>query len=93
MNRKVFSSKEVADIVMKIIGEIEPIGETHTDDARYINLLTLLGTLDVLINEVLDIAPDIYRSEYSIQRAGREVNDWIKEKHELYENSIGGNDE
>lgn len=93
MNRKVFSSNEVADIVMKIIGEIEPIGEAHTDDARYINLLTLLGTLDVLIDEVLDIAPDIYRSEYSIQRAAREVNDWIKEKHELYENNIGGNDE
>ena len=31
MKRTRFSSDEVADIVFKIVGEIEPVGETNTD--------------------------------------------------------------
>lgn len=30
MYRHVFSSDEVADLVMRVIGEIEPVGETVT---------------------------------------------------------------
>lgn len=90
MFRKVFSSDEVADIVMKLIGEIEPVGETYTDDARFDHLILLLNTLDILIDEVRFILPDIDRHEYSMNRAGQWANKWIKDKHELFDNDIGG---
>lgn len=90
MFRKVFSSDEVADIVMKLIGEIEPVGETYTDDVRYKHLILLLDTLDVLIDEVRFILPNIDRNEYSMNRAGQWASKWIKEKHELFGNDIGG---
>ena len=89
MYRKVFLSDEVADIVMKLIGEIEPVGETHTDDARFDHLILLLDTLDVLIDEVRFILPNIDRHEYSMNRAGQCANKWIKDKHELFGNDIG----
>lgn len=90
MFRKVFSSDEVADIAMKMIGEIEPVGETYTDDARFDHLILLLNTLDILIDEVRFILPDIDRYEYSMQKAGKEVKNWISNKYELFGNDIGG---
>lgn len=90
MYRKVFSSDEVADIVMKVIGEIEPVGETYTDEERINHLILLLNTLDILIDEVRFILPNIDRHEYSMKRAGLWANNWIKDKHELFGNDIGG---
>lgn len=89
MYRKVFSSDEVADIVFKIVGEIEPVGETHTDDARFNHLQTLLNTLDILIDEVTFVLPCENRYEYSMQRAGQEVRHWIKDKHQQFGYNLG----
>lgn len=89
MNRNVFSSDEVADIVFKIVGEIEPVGETHTDDARFTHLQTLLNTLDILIDEVTFVLPCENRHEYSMQRAGQEVRNWIKDKRQQFAYNLG----
>lgn len=89
MFRHVFSSDEVADLVMKVIGEIEPIGETNTDDARLVHLQTLLNTLDILIDEVMiDVLPCESRHEYSMQRAGEEALKWVREKSEQFKEAV-----
>lgn len=93
MGRKIFSSNDVAGLVMKVIGEIEPVGETHADGQRFINLQTLLNTLDILIEEVVFVVPNINCNEYSMQKAGREAYDWIKEKYELFGNYTRGDGE
>ena len=94
MYRKVFSSDEVADIVMKLIGEIEPVGETYEDDARFHHLTLLLSTLDILIDEVRFILPNIERHEFSMNRIGRLANIWFEEKYEMFGNDMRGeNDE
>lgn len=83
--RHVFGSDEVADLVMRVIGEIEPVGETYTDDARLVHLQILLNTLDVLIDEVMiDVLPCESRPEYSMQRAGEEALKWVEEKCEQF---------
>ena len=89
MNRTVFSSDEVADIVFKIVGEIEPVGETNTDNARFSNLQTLLDTLDILIDEVTFVLPCENHYEYSMQRAGQEVRHWIKDKRQQFAYNLG----
>lgn len=89
MYRHVFGSDEVADLVMRVIGEIEPVGETHTDDARLVHLQILLNTLDILIDEVMiDVLPCASRHEYSMQRAGKEALKWAKEKSELFNDFV-----
>lgn len=80
MYRKVFSPNEVADMVFKVVGEIEPVGETYADDARFDHLQTILETLDILIDEVTFVLPCAKRCEYSMQRTGQEVRHWIKDK-------------
>lgn len=93
MFRKVFASEEVADIVMTIIGEIEPVGETNTDDVRINHLRTLLNTLDVLIDEVTFVLPCELRYEWSMKRAGKEVRAWIEEKYRQFGYNLGRGEE
>ena len=89
MNRKRFSSDEVADVVFKIVGEIEPVGETETDNDRFSNLQTLIDTLDILIDEVTFVLPCENRYEESMQRAGQEVRHWIKDKRQQFAYNLG----
>lgn len=93
MNRTGFSSDEVADIVFKIVGEIEPVGETNTDNVRFSNLQTLHNTLDILIDEVTFVLPCEDRYEYSMRRAGKEVRYWIKDKHQQFGYNLGEGEE
>lgn len=93
MYRKVFSSDEVVDIVFKIVGEIEPVGETYIDDARFDHLKTMLDVLDILIDEVTFLLPCENRYEYSMQRAGQEVRHWLKDKCQQFGDNLGEGEE
>ncbi len=89
MYRHVFGSDEVADLVMRMIGEIEPVGETNTDNARFVHLQILLNTLDILINEVTFVLPNERRYEASMKKAGKEVRTWLKEKYRQFGYNLG----
>lgn len=76
--RNFFPSEELADLVFRLIGEIEPVGETHIDDERFCNLQNMLNLLDILIDEVCLILSCEERNEYSMRRAGQEVRRWME---------------
>ena len=69
------------EIVLKLSGPIEPVGETHTDDARFNNLQVLLVLMRELHLEVDRIATENKnRQEFSMARAGKvcdEYLDWL----------------
>ncbi len=88
IHRNFFASEEVADLVFKVIGEIEPVGSTHIDDERFCNLQNLLNTLDILIDEVVFVLPCEERYEYSMKRAGQEVRRWIEDKHRQFASNL-----
>ncbi len=46
---------ELIDIVMKLNGEILPVGETHTDDKRLENLITAEELLMEFIEKIDDV--------------------------------------
>jgi hypothetical protein len=70
---------EIYDVVKKLTGPIVPIGETNTDEVRLNNLLTMLATIDYLINEVRLVAFLADRQEYSIHLAGKTALDYLKD--------------
>ena len=90
--RKRFSSEEISDIVMKLIGEVEPVGETNADNRRYDNLLLLLNTVDILLDEIQFVMPYSEYVEYSMKRAGKEAVKWGKEKREWFNEVVGDED-
>ena len=91
MYRHAFSSDEVADLVMRVIGEIEPVGETNEDEARYVHLQILLKTLDILIDEVTFVAApgETYFLGVVAHKAECEARAWLKEKYRQFGDSLG----
>ena len=65
------------DVVMKLIGAVNPVGETHTDDARFENLKELCGLIDEPAYEVRPLITRKHTCEYSIRRAGEYAEKYI----------------
>ena len=58
------------EIVLRLIGEIEPIGEAAEDEKRYENLKNMCALVDGLIFEIYKVSKNADRYEASIRRAG-----------------------
>lgn len=89
MNRTRFSSEQIADIVMELIGEIEPVGDSAIDDKRFNNLLAVENVMDILFDEIRWASETRNRYEYSMQKIGKNAKDyllakynWLKEQFE-----------
>ena len=85
MSRTRFSDRQLADLIMELNGEVEPVGETNTDNERFNNLLKLQNTVDILLDEIAFIIPNKDRYEFSMHRAGLMAWDWLDEKREWLE--------
>ena len=46
----------VYDIVKKLVGSIEPIGETQTDNVRFENLEYMTTLIELLLTDIDDVA-------------------------------------
>ena len=68
------------EIVKKIIGEINPIGETQTDDERFENLKAMTELVDQLISDIYILAnKNKDRYEFSMSRAGKFADKFLDE--------------
>lgn len=64
-------------VVKKLIGEIEPAGETDTDKKRLENLKQQLELISALLDDLQSIRHHKDRAEYSIKRIGKEADDFL----------------
>lgn len=62
---------DLKEIVMKLNGPIEPVGESHTDEVRLNNLKNLCDLVEDLVGEIQQICPNKDRVEYSMKEAGK----------------------
>lgn len=72
------------DIVNKLIGDINPIGETNTDNARYENLKEMCQLASNLIEQIKHVALKKDSSEYSVKRAANFADKFITETIEIF---------
>lgn len=61
---------ELYDVVVKLVGSISPVGETHTDNERFENLKVMTNLVDKLLTDIDDVIPCKDRHEFSMKRAG-----------------------
>lgn len=60
----------IHEIVKKLIGEIDPIGETQTDSVRFENLEAMTKLVDVLVTDIDNVVYDHRNShEFSVKKA------------------------
>ena len=69
----------IEQIIEKLVGNINPVGETNTDEVRFENLITMCGVVQELIGKIEDVAKEKDRYEYSIKKAGNYAHDFLCE--------------
>lgn len=71
------------EVVKKLIGPIQPVGESHTDNIRYENLQELTGLIDDLLGDISRVRHNKSRVEYSMKRAGEYCNQYLEELRQI----------
>jgi len=74
---------EINEIVIKLVGEIEPVGETDTDARRLGNLKVLTGVVDSLLYEIHRVSRR-GGCEYSVQEAAKMAQGFFRHINEEY---------
>lgn len=77
MERNKLSDEQLADLVMQLNGEINPIGETTIDSIRFNNLIQLQNIMELLMGEIIEVCKYCDRQEYSMSKAGKQALNWI----------------
>jgi hypothetical protein len=65
------------EVIKKLIGPIEPVGETNADDTRYKNLEYTIALVDRLMVDIGEVAPYFERPEFSMSRAGKKAKKYF----------------
>ena len=66
-------------IITKLIGSIEPVGESNTDESRYENLQQMTLLVDRLIQDLRQVSEENKdRIEYSMKRIGEYATKFLK---------------
>lgn len=69
----------ILEVLNKLIGEINPIGETNIDNERFNNLMTLCSVTESLLYQITQNSIDNKnRPEYSIKRSGEYANQFLR---------------
>lgn len=69
----------IHEVVKKLIGSINPIGETNTDNERFGNLQTMTELVTLLVTDIDDVAMLSNKHEYSVKRAGEFATKYLAE--------------
>ena len=93
MSKPKLSSSQLADILISLIGDIEPTGDSFVDHDHLCNLLKLQETLDILLDEMYYICPYSEKTEYSMKEAGDTAVSWFEEKRDWLNNFLGEENE
>ena len=68
---------DIYDIVMKLTGPVNPVGNSQVDADRKVNLEVLLDLTDRLLTKIDEVATDNKdRVEWSMKQAGKMCDEW-----------------
>lgn len=73
---------ELWKVVENLLGNIQPVGETNADNLAYERMQVAEFLLDKLMDELMDVLPNYGRPEYSMNKAGRDVCNYLKELYD-----------
>jgi len=70
---------ELIDVVKKLIGPVEPVGDSNVDDKRLENLKQLTSLTVDLVDLIRDVS--LYKNNYqhSMKIAGEHANECLKD--------------
>ena len=66
------------DLVRKLVGPIEPVGDSSIDPKRLENLREQCQIIDGLIEDIKVVSRDIISQEHSVHLAGEIAKEFLK---------------
>ena len=70
------------EIITKLLGKIEPMGETYEDNQRYDNLSSYDVILSFLISELAECIKYKDDNRYSVNRIGEKAYEILQNQYE-----------
>jgi hypothetical protein len=70
---------ELHEVVMKLVGPVQPVGESGTDAVRLKNMQALTDLVDMLLGEISKAEPDADRHEASMRLIGQHARDFLQD--------------
>ena len=76
---------ELIDVVRKLTGPIDPIGETNADEERFENLITTLSIVESLLKDIYDVSQNKNCRAHSMKKAGMYAQKFLNETSRNYQ--------
>ena len=67
---------KTTDVIDSLIGEIHPVGATHTDAERYQSLEDLIGIIEEYISRIENVAEQRFDSRGSVKTIAQKAYDY-----------------
>lgn len=83
------TGEEIREVVDKLIGDVEAIGETRHDEKAYDNLAIMTYVCDALIDEIRSSSQTKDRVEYSMNRVGDRAYSYLKDLADWLDEILG----
>lgn len=80
MRRRELSTEQLTDTIMRLIGEVEPVGDTNVDAIRLMNMHRLQKLIEALIFEVQHVCIYSNNKEYSMKSIGEDAVNWLRDE-------------
>ncbi len=75
------TAEAIVAVVRKLVGPVQPVGETVEDSRRLENLEKLVEVARAAIQDVAEVTPNANRVEYSMKKAGQMAANFLSEMH------------
>lgn len=72
------------DVLKKLLGPIDPVGDSSVDEKRYKNLEATIDVVNQLLFDINHVAGNADRQEHSMQKAGKKAQSFLKEVNEEF---------
>ena len=80
----------IEEIVIRLVGDIQPLGDHNIDQQRLQNLKTLNDLVEELLSRIISVAHEANRQEASIRNIGKCAKEFLLDITErLRENGYG----
>jgi uncharacterized protein related to proFAR isomerase len=67
----------VYEVIMKLVGPVNPVGDSTVDEPRYVNLQRMCEVVDLLVRDIDRVGMMRGDHQYSVKRAGEYASNYL----------------
>jgi hypothetical protein len=73
------NAENIYEVIEKLVGPIDPVGETTVDEKRFENLKTAILIVDKMIYDICFVSRSSISHEHSVKRSGEHAKKYLED--------------